>query len=179
MSITTNSNLLSSGGFYNLPQTGAAKNSSSSNNSTQQANNASNPSLAAYMLDLSPEAKSYMSATASASTGVTSFSLSPQQQEKLDSILQQFKDEPYTQETFNKIQTELQKAGLSPDQLASIQQSKDFSPTQALIDALTGNFSTNPLNQTDATKYDSQKESFLEQLAAKFQKIAGTDDSEL
>lgn len=169
MSVSTSyNNLNSSNGYYSLPQAGSTSNTGASQ-SVQPASNLSDY-MDAYTLDLSPEAKSYIDATNLASS-VSSFDLNSFQKEKLDEILQKFKDQPYTQDTFNQLQAELQKAGLSPDQLAAQQQAKDFSTTQMLLEALGGKI-VNPGSQDDSSKYDSAKKSYMDKIGEAFQKIA-------
>ena len=103
------------------------------------------------IVDLSPAAQSYLSSlnnsssVSSLSDGEsTNFILSNAQRQKINDILQKYKDEPFTQEIFNKIQDDLREAGLAPDQLAQIDQVNSFNPTQVFIDIISG-------KQTDLT----------------------------
>ncbi len=176
MTINTSYNPLSSG-YYSLAQySGAVGSSSSASNAAQQSSaNSAADSLSAYMLDLSPEAKNYLNIAAVTSTVSDQFALSSDQQKKIDAILEKYKNQSYTQDTFNKIQVDLQAAGLSPDQLAGQAQAKSFSPTQALLNALNGrNVSNDNTNENPADKYDNQKKNFVQQIAEKFQKIAAS-----
>ncbi len=178
MTISTNYGL-SSSGYYSLAQSGSTAVTTSTTNAakTAAASSAENANLSAYLLDLSPEARDYLNN--SAVSAVSGFTLSKTQQSAIDAILQKYKDQPYTQDTFNQIQADLQQAGLSPDQLAQQQQVKDFNPTQTLINALSGKESDNSdalgLLQNDGSQYDSQKQNFVQGLIDKFKKIAAPE----
>ncbi|MDX2074781.1 MAG: hypothetical protein SFX19_10550 [Alphaproteobacteria bacterium] len=180
MTINTNYGLLNSG-YYSLSQSTGASVAASSKNTAQAtgASTAAGESLSAYLLDLSPEAKDYLNSTLVSSTA-NSFTLSQSQQKQIDAILQKYKDAPYTQETFEQIQADLQQAGLSPDQLAAQQQAKDFNPTQALIDALNGKEKNADelLPGNDSAQYDTQKNNFLDGVIEAFKKIAAPVDTE-
>jgi len=172
MSVSTNISYdRTGGGYYALP-TGAAAKSAAAKATAEVPQNL----LAdAYQIDLSPAARSYLSGSNAASSvlgNFDGFTLNQTQKDKIDSIIAKFADAPYTQETFNQIQAELQRAGLSPDQLAVQQQVKDFSTTQMLIEALGGKTVHNPMEAQDDSKYDSQKKSYLQQLGSAFQNIA-------
>ena len=169
---------LSSSGYYSLAQSGGTAVTTASTNAAKTAavSGAANENLSAYLLDLSPQARDYLNHSA-VNAIASGFTLSQAQQSSIDTILQKYKDQPYTQDTFNQIQSDLQKAGLSPDQLASQQQVKDFNPTQTLINAMTGNKSNNNDNalvlpQNNGSQYESQKQNFVQGLVDKFKKIA-------
>lgn len=172
MNISTSLNQLKNG-YYSLSQSGSTTVTTATTNAAKTAAaSAANENLSAYLLDLSPQARDYLNSNAVSAVSA-GFTLSEPQQNMLDTILQKYKDQPYTQDTFNQIQNDLQQAGLSPDQLAAQQQVKDFSPTQVLIDALSGNKASadNGL-QNDESKYDQQKQNFVKGLVDKFKKIA-------
>jgi len=180
MSISTNYGQ-TSGGYYSLTQSGSAAGaaSSSANAKKEAAAAAVAESLSAYMLDLSPTAQKFLNATTSTSSAPDSFVLSKEQQARLEDIMEKYKDAPYTQETFNQIQADLQKAGMSPDQLAGQEQAKAFNTTLALLDALSGRTSNMNENapQNDSEKYDTKKKNFIQQIISKFQEIAATSSS--
>jgi len=85
----------------------------------------------AYLLDLSPEAQSYLndnispldtagylSATALASGQNQAFISGRIQQQQINNILQKYNSAPGTQADYEQIQTDLQAAGLSANQLS-------------------------------------------------------------
>src|SRR3954465_10751269 len=73
----------------------------------------------AFLLDLSPQAQQILSGiNGGAFTGDplsgfnNNFFLSGKQQDQVTAILDKYKDAPYTQDTFNQIQNDLEAAGL-------------------------------------------------------------------
>lgn len=106
----------------------------------------------AVLVDLSPEAKRYLSGLGNPGPGAVPaaqehFHLSPQQRLALASLLEAYKDAPYTQATFDRIQDDMHKAGLGPDQLSARERVSSFSTTAALVDALNGGKGTTPGSQ--------------------------------
>ena len=101
-----------------------------------------------YLLDLSPEAQAYLTSQSSTgtttSTGSTTSStgasviLSPVQQDKLNAILQKYKDAPYTDATFKAIQKDMSAAGIGADTLAGQAEMRNLNPTAMLLNALNG-----------------------------------------
>ena len=171
--MSINTSYATSGGYYLLPQQSNNTASANSKAATQTTSaTTTNNSLAAYLLDLSPDAQNYLNGLSDPSThnSNASFVLTDAQQQKLTSILDKYKGQPYTQDTFNHIQMDLQQAGLSPDQLAQQQKMKDFNTTIVLLDALNGK-SSSPL-QDDTTDYDSQKTNYIQQIGQQFQALA-------
>jgi|GEM_PF-5005159 len=91
----------------------------------------------AYILDLSQAAQDILNSQSS--SGVSSkISLSDTQKQKLDGILAKYKDSPVNSDTLNSLNADLQQAGLAPQELAVIQQAKDFNPLQNFLNALLG-----------------------------------------
>ena len=101
-----------------------------------------------YLLDLSPSAQAYLtnlnsngsassqgSATSSNGNGIV---LNNDQKAKLDAILAKYKDAPYTDETFQKIQQDMSLAGIAADELAAKNQMRHLNPTLMLLNALAG-----------------------------------------
>jgi hypothetical protein len=138
----------------------------------------------AYELNLSSDANDYLQslleATNTQSSGTNSadsipdnFTLTPDQQNKLISILDKYKDAPQTQETFNQIQDDLKQAGLDPDTLAAKEQANNFNPTAVLIAIMSGQSSTDT-NPTDPqqiqSKYNTLKSNYLQQVAEMWEK---------
>jgi hypothetical protein len=99
-----------------------------------------------FLLDLSDEAKSYLANignSSSTSTGSdtqdsASFVLSNAQLGKLRDVLEKYKDEPFTQDTFDQIQDDLAANGLGTDQLGAEETVRNINPTQMLLSALNG-----------------------------------------
>ena len=76
----------------------------------------------AYVVDLSQAAQDILSSKGSSSV----ISLTDAQKQKLDAILEKYKDQPINADTLANLSADLQKAGLAPDELATIQEAKDF-----------------------------------------------------
>ncbi|MDE3015699.1 MAG: hypothetical protein KGI29_02095 [Pseudomonadota bacterium] len=149
-----------SGGYYQLNNPGAGlANAQQAPNATDAllqamsssdgGGNISSPNSDAFLLDLSPQAQQIIGGMGgAASTGAASaadifggggnFILSAQQQQQVGAILAKYKDAPYTQDTFNKIQNDLNAAGLGPSLLSLKDQTQSFDPALVLIDALNG-----------------------------------------
>jgi hypothetical protein len=72
------------------------------------------------------------------------FKLSDTQTKQITDIVQSFKDEPITQETFQKINDALQDAGLGSDKLAVLNSAASFNSTSFLASLLSGNSQNTP-----------------------------------
>ena len=148
-------------GYYNLGNsagTGANAQGAGRTGATGPASRALTQSSslngsAAYMLDLSPEAQQYLrglnqtaqqTTTQQAAAQQDGFVLNSQQRLALASLLEEFKDAPYTQATFDTIQDALHAEGLGPTQLAARHCAESFNPTASLVDALNGGKGTTP-----------------------------------
>ena len=181
---------LQGSGYYQL------NSSSSGNSATTAQTQVATPSLAsalsgntqstpfsdAVLLDLSPAAQKYLSglgtsaATQTQNTSTTSsqdFVLSTEQKQTLNDILAKYKDAPYTQDTFDAIQGDLQKAGLGPDQLSAKDRVNSFSATAVLVDALNGgNGSTpgsTPLSDADLK---TKSNNYIQDVVSQWKKIS-------
>lgn len=131
----------------------------------------------AYTLNLSPAAQQYLAAQGSDSNQ-TQFLLTPKQQQKIDEILAKYKDAPFTQETFDKIQDDLSAAGLSSNTLAMLDKVKSFDATQVLIDALSGRDAS---VTDDTSKYtasddveNTKSENYMQQIIKQWKDISTT-----
>lgn len=108
----------------------------------------------AVLLDLSPAAQQYLQglgakvatpqAASSTASNQDGFLLSDKQQQALNTILDKYKDAPYTQDTFDALQNDLHGAGLGPEQLSAQYRVNNFSSTAVLVDALNGGKGTTP-----------------------------------
>lgn len=135
---------------------------------------------AAFLLSLSPEAQDYLKSVGLAGETprdptTESFPLSDSQQQLFDTIIAKYKGKPFTQEVFNQIQNDLEAQGLSPDRLAKQKQIHDFNPTAELLSALNeniGNTRYDVVGQSSPAQYDTQKQNYVQQIIAAFQKIA-------
>lgn len=138
---------------------------------TDTSNNSNNN---AYLLDLSPEAQAYLSsANSSTSTSSSSsstsgssnstFTLTAAQQQKIQEILEKYKDAPLNQDTYDKIQDDLKSAGLGADQLSAKDQISSFNGTAVLIDALSGVTDSNavPTTQDEQSKANNYMQSIM------------------
>ena len=120
-----------------------------------------------FLLDLSPAAQALMSgssSSSSASGSSTSFNLTSAQISKIESIVEQFKNDPATQATFDEIQKALAAAGLSPEQLSAQDQVKSFDPTSALLDALSGNYTAIQSPTASAENEQTKQSGYLQDI---------------
>lgn len=136
----------------------------------------------AYQINLSPAAKAYLAkleeknaATSSTSTESTGgFTLNKQQAEQIKAIVTKYKDEPLTQETFDKIQADLRAAGLGPEQLAVKEQISSFNPAASLMAALEDN-SAQPVIQKPAdimASLEAKGKTYMEQVEKLWRALA-------
>lgn len=138
---------------------------------------------AAYLLDLSPEAQQYLAGSAQATTAVAlqndkqTFTLSKTQRAEITAILEQFRDKPFTQDTFNAIQDALTRKGLGPQQLSMIDKSTSFNPTQLLINALTGR-NAGEAPDLDGSKTKAKVDNYLQQIVGQWKSISTTVNEE-
>ncbi len=134
----------------------------------------------AYTLDLSPAAQQYLagnptSASSSISSANKGFVLSSKQREEVSEIIAKYKDQPFTQDTYNKIQDDLNAAGLSPQKLSMIDKATSFNPTQILVSALTGKPASNASDTSDAAQ-QTKSTNFMQQIMAQWKAISTTAD---
>jgi hypothetical protein len=88
----------------------------------------------AYILDLSQAAQDILSGRSAPGT----VSLSELQKQKLDSVLEKYKDAPVNDETLTALNADLQQAGLSPEGLAALEQAKGYNALTSLLNILFG-----------------------------------------
>ncbi len=132
----------------------------------------------AYSLDLSADALAYIKsingtapAGKSSYSNVTNFVLTRNQQETLNGIIEQYKDAPFTQETFNKIQDALEKAGLSTKTLSAQDSARNFNATKFLLDALNGTTSSSDVGGQDT---ETKSNNFMTSVADQWARISTT-----
>lgn len=179
-------------GYYQLNQQSGSTNNSgrSSGNITSLASalqsvvgdtNAQSPN-GAYMLDLSPQAQLFLASggqqantQTSAFTGSQSFLLKSEQKQTIADIIAKYKDAPFTQETFNQIQDDLEKEGLGAQQLAMIDNATSFNPTQILVEALAGRGSS--FNGTVNTQAQQAKvDNYMQDIVKQWRNVSTTAD---
>ncbi len=154
----------------------------------------SDPSSDAYLLNLSSDAQSYLASLGTSGTTATTasgnsdssdssdgFILSPTQQQQLSDIIAKYKNAPYTQDTFDQMQQDIDDAGLGPDQLNAEQHMRSVNPTQMLIDALNGQ-SDDLSSLTDTSSDATRSSNYMNGILSQWQNIsstysASTDDS--
>jgi len=166
-------------GYYSLAEQ-SGSNKAATTRSTATTTSASSTSAtgsaASDTVSLSAEAQAYLASMQSPSASSSSFLLSDKQKAQIEAILAKYKDAPFTQDTYEQIQYELQQQGLSPEQLSLQEQIKSFSATQSLLDALNGvdsgedAFSNLFAKPADETKVNS----YLTDIVAQWQKISTT-----
>lgn len=132
----------------------------------------------AYTLSLSPQAQQYLSGLNNDSTVSNSnegFALSSADQQKLETILQKYKNLPVTQENYNKLQDELKAAGLAPDQLSAKDQVASINTTQLLLDALNGNDSTGIDPAQESAKRQAKANNYMQNILTAWKNAAPAD----
>jgi hypothetical protein len=149
-------------------------------------NSSSSNSSDAFLLDLSPQAQGLLNGiggTSSAASAAdifganTNFLLSTQQQQQISSILAKYKNAPYTQDTFNQIQNDLNSAGLGPSILSMKDQTQSFDPSLVLIDALNGTAtdSSSLLGSSTSTAGEQTKSTnYMQSIIKQWQNISTT-----
>lgn len=140
-----------------------------------------------YLLDLSPQAQAYLGQknAAASSASDDSFILSDAQRKQISDIIAKYKDEPFTKETYDKIEAELDLIGLSPSTLAIKDHARTINPTMMLLDALNGtNASLNSAltgMQSSQASSDQKKDNYVKSLLDEWSGISttiGEEDSE-
>ncbi len=192
-------NLTSS--YYNLSQQLASQSSSSGTSSSSDidslikqlegaSTSTSSDSNDAFSLNLSQSAQDLLDSgstnSTSSSSSTASYTLTKAQQKQLDAILAKYKDAPFTQDTYNQIQDELQKAGLAPDQLATEDKIKSFNTTQVFIDALNGKddssssstSSDGSTSSSDSTDSDTKSSNYMQQVVSQWKSISTTANAD-
>ena len=120
--------------------------------------------------------------SASSFASANGFQLSEKQKQTIQSILEKYKDAPYTQETYQKIQDDLDKAGLSPQKLALEDNAKNFSTTKVLIAALSGqssdtSTSASSIQADEKTNGDKYMQDIMKQWKSLSTTVSGTEAS--
>ena len=175
---------INSTGYYQLSSNTSSNSSASSKTQSptdillQALNSASGTSSnsdSSYLLNLSPEAQQYINSNTATSPTSSNFVLSSKQQQDITNILNKYKNSPQTQETFDKIQNDLNAAGLGASQLSLQDQATNFSPTALFIADLNGDTSgaaaiTSPDETTKSSNY-------MQQIINQWQTISKTNNS--
>ncbi len=136
-----------------------------------------------YLLDLSPDAQAFLGQ--SKGSGVPNalngnFILNSKQQQQIFDVLTKFKDEPFTAETYAKIDAELDKLGLSADALAIKDKARGINTTSMLLAALNGtggDLSQNLLAPNDE-QVKTKKDNYVKNVLAKWSDISTTIDAD-
>jgi hypothetical protein len=140
----------------------------------------SNSADAAYLLNLSPQARQYLAdmekqkaAVETASKPNTSgFALNSKQQQQVVDILSKYKGQPETKETFKKIQADFAKAGLAPHQLEQKDVISSFSAVRILTNALRGDYSDSIASNQQSAKTKSAE--YLKSIVAQWKAVNAT-----
>jgi hypothetical protein len=135
----------------------------------------------AYLLDLSPEAQQILgtgaTGTTSADGSSTRFVLTQAQQTAIENILEKFKGDPLTQDTFDQIQSALAAAGLSPQQLGAQDQIASFNPTNVLLEALSGNYTSIETPGASASTEQTKETNYLQSIVSLWKSENSTTSS--
>ncbi len=157
----------------------------STSSSSSSSSTSSDISLSDYLDSLSGTSTTSFNSSSTSSNSNASFILTPQQQQKIEDILNKYKGQPMTQATYNQIQNDLNTAGLGPDQLSAKDQSSSFNATMVLLSALNGDTSdpsqttanTQATEQTKASNYMDMIQSAWQNMNASTATDASSSDS--
>lgn len=183
---------LHNNGYYQLNSSGAGAGNAGNAGRTNYAgsglagalnDSAKNGFSDAVLLDLSPAAQKYLSSLNAKNAQTTDsslsnasrdgFVLSAKQKLAVAAVLERYKDSPYTQETFDAIQDDLQKEGLGPNQLSLHERVNSFNPTASLLDALNGGNGTTPGSTVISDEELSKKATnYIQDIAAQWKKLS-------
>jgi hypothetical protein len=167
---------LSSNGYYQL----SGQNKSTAGQ-TKLGSNIINQTLAeilgnqpadadsAYTLNLGADALNYLNLNTGASNAKAEFVLNKDQQATLDDIINKYKALPLNQENYEKLQNDLQKAGLSAHQLALQDKIKNFNPSQILIAALSGQDPAQANGMVTQEQSDQKSENYMNSILRKLE----------
>lgn len=167
-------NIQTAGGYYQLGNAASGSAAvSTAGASLQQHNTLNGFDPSAYLLDLSPEAQKYLNGSLSLSSSNSGFLLNGGQRQAISDIIAKYKDAPFTQDTYNKIQNDLIEAGLGPDQLGRMDKVKSFNPTQLLINALSGRNDNSGAILTDSD-IQTKSANYMQQIVSQWKDISTT-----
>lgn len=182
--MSTISNQLQQGGYYSLAQSSGSSAQTARVSGSAARSSATSMTApgadSAYMLDLSPQAREYLIGLQSKKTEPAvaesqGFTLNRKERLALASLLEGFKDAPYSQDTFDAIQDELHKQGLGPQQMGAKYRASSFSTTAALVDALSGGKGTVPGSQpVSDSELQTRSQQYIQYVAAEWKKISTT-----
>lgn len=149
---------------------------------------ASTQAQSSYVLDLSPEALAALermgNAGSTSHSYAENFILTDAQKQQIEAVLAKYKDAPFTEETYQKIEAELDALGLSPDILAMKDKARNINTTSMLISALDGASGGDGLAQAlggvrnNEDTSQTKKDNYLSSLLAKWSDISTTIDTE-
>ncbi len=135
-----------------------------------------------YMLNLSDEAKNYLTKLVDTQTGANQstetqklIALSREQERAIDAIVNKYKDEPFTEETYEAMQEELEAAGLGAMHMAAKDTMRSFSTTQLFLNVLNG---SNQLTFGDSSPAAIREKAagYMDMVYAKWEAISTTVD---
>lgn len=184
-------NTLFSGNFYQLNSQEKSSTSGTGNaleqlvSSVKQATTSDQSEKAATdLLDLTAEAQAYLErtqATADKSEEldkVTPFILSRKDQATLNSIINKYKDAPFTQESFQQMQQELKSANVSSEQLAAKEKMRTLSPARMFIDIMAGKEITPVVSLADDKSFQAKGERYMRDVITRWSEISTTIDDD-
>lgn len=181
----TSINTLYSGGYYQLPGQSSAEDATKDGKKPSLADvlsGVTNKEESSYTLNLSEEAQriinQYNSSKNKSAVTDESYELNDAQKKTLDDIIAKYKDEPFTQETFNKIQNDLKTERIGADTLSLLDRIKNFNPIAVLVAALNGS-SYDPGQQGDSEAEQSAKaDNYMKMVFDKWSAISTTKPAE-
>lgn len=130
-----------------------------------------------YLVNLSEEARNYLAGQSSKPSGGTtgaSFLLSDSQQQKLDSLIEKYKDAPFTQESFDAMLTEIELSGIGPQELSAKEQAKLVNPTALFLGALNGSGSGLAFSSANNDALKTRADNYLQSIYDQWESISTT-----
>lgn len=135
-----------------------------------------------YTLDLSPEAQQFLSQNGSGSVKALdgNFILTKKQEAQIAEVIAKYKDEPFTKETYDQMEEELDALGLSPQALAIKDKARGINTTSMLLAALNG--TGGDLNQTllsggvSEEQSQTKKDNYVKTILGKWSDVSTTID---
>lgn len=162
----------STGGASSIQPLVDALNAANSGSSQSASNDA-------YSLNLSSAAQLILnnSANTGANNSGNAFVLTQAQKTAISNIIAKYKDAPFTQDTFNQIQNDLEAAGLGADQLSAKDQVNSLNLTSALLNDLNGNYAPLTSMQTALSNEQAKASSYMQGVIKEWRSISTTASS--
>ncbi|MFO1242294.1 MAG: hypothetical protein U1E36_03730 [Rickettsiales bacterium] len=125
-------------------------------------------------LNLSDEAKAMLEKASPIFTDFSGdrFVLNIRQRNTIESVIQKYKDAPFTQDTFDAIMNDLEGEGLSPEILSAKEKALSINPVGIFLAAMGGQDTTfNPLGDVSDDAQETKSSNFMLDVVARWHEI--------